>query len=608
MRKQQIERINVAFLSTYPPRACGLATFTEDLVREIDKIAPLYNPFVNTSIIAISDDTYIYDNKVIKEIDQFNKKDYLDLSKYLNNSEIDLLVIQHEYGIFGGESGEYLLDLIYNLSIPFTTVLHTVLTNPSEKQRHILREIGKYSEKVVTMAKNTIDLLTNIYEIEENKIVHIPHGVPYVYYGDREELKKELGLEGKIVISTFGLIGPGKGLEYGIEAVAKLKDEFPNVVYLILGRTHPGIIRNEGESYREKLLKMVEGLGVKENVIFVNKYLTKEEILKYLQASDIYMTPYLNKEQAVSGTLSYALACGRVIVSTAYRYAEELLADGRGILVDFRDSDGIYMAIRDVLRDEERRKEMEKKAFEYGKGMWWNVVAERYIEMFYEVVLGKDEEVRGWKKWSFSTPRVDHLFRLTDDTGILQHSKFSVPDPRFGYTTDDNSRALIVATMLYKQYREERYLELIYKYSSFILNAQTYKGNFRNFMSYDRKFLEEEGSEDCFGRVVWSLGVGIATKEVPLGVRNLYKELLSRSLKYIEELRSPRSKAYTILGLYYANKDISLSSLGLTEYIDWLAKSLVRQFRENSDTDWRWFEDIMAYSNAILPLFPFGCI
>jgi len=406
MRKQQIERINVAFLSTYPPRACGLATFTEDLVREIDKIAPLYNPFVNTSIIAISDDTYIYDNKVIKEIDQFNKKDYLDLSKYLNNSEIDLLVIQHEYGIFGGESGEYLLDLIYNLSIPFTTVLHTVLTNPSEKQRHILREIGKYSEKVVTMAKNTIDLLTNIYEIEENKIVHIPHGVPYVYYGDREELKKELGLEGKIVISTFGLIGPGKGLEYGIEAVAKLKDEFPNVVYLILGRTHPGIIRNEGESYREKLLKMVEGLGVKENVIFVNKYLTKEEILKYLQASDIYMTPYLNKEQAVSGTLSYALACGRVIVSTAYRYAEELLADGRGILVDFRDSDGIYMAIRDVLRDEERRKEMEKKAFEYGKGMWWNVVAERYIEMFYEVVLGKDEEVRGWKKWSFSTPEL----------------------------------------------------------------------------------------------------------------------------------------------------------------------------------------------------------
>ena len=406
MRKQQVERINVAFLSTYPPRACGLATFTEDLVKEIDKITPLYTPFVNTSIIAISDDTYIYDNKVIKEIDQFNKKDYLDLSKYLNNSDIDLLVIQHEYGIFGGESGEYLLDLIYNLSIPFITVLHTVLINPNEKQKYILREIGKYSEKVVTMAKNTIDLLTNIYEIEENKIVYIPHGVPYVYYGDREELKKELGLEGKIVISTFGLIGPGKGLEYGIEAIAKLKNEFPNVVYLILGRTHPGIIRNEGESYREKLLKWVEDLGVKENVIFVNKYLTKEEILKYLQASDIYMTPYLNKEQAVSGTLSYALACGRVIVSTAYRYAEELLADGRGILVDFRDSDGIYKAIRDVLKDEERRKEIEKKAFEYGKGMWWNVVAERYIEMFYEVVLGKDEEIRGWKKWSFSTPEL----------------------------------------------------------------------------------------------------------------------------------------------------------------------------------------------------------
>lgn len=221
-----------------------------------------------------------------------------------------------------------------------------------------------------------------------------------------KNLKKELGLEGKIVVSTFGLIGPGKGLEYGIEAIAKLKNEFPNIVYLILGRTHPGIVKNEGESYREKLLRMVEDLGVKENVLFVNRYLTQEEILKYLQASDIYMTPYLNREQAVSGTLSYALSCGRVIVSTAYRYAEELLADGRGILVDFRDSEGIYRAIRDVLKNEEKRKEIERKAFKYGKSMWWNVVAEKYITLFHKVILEKNAEIGGWKKWSFSTPEL----------------------------------------------------------------------------------------------------------------------------------------------------------------------------------------------------------
>lgn len=406
MIRNYLDKINVAFLSTYPPRACGLATFTEDLIKEIDKIAPLYNPYVDTSVIAVSDDEYTYDNKVIKEISQFNKADYFELAQYLNDSDIDLLVIQHEYGIFGGESGEYLLDLIYHLEIPFITVLHTVLINPNDKQKYVLKEIGKYSARVVTMAKNTIELLENIYDIDRRKIMHIPHGVPYIYYGERENLKKELGLEGKIVVSTFGLIGPGKGLEYGIEAIAKLKNEFPNIVYLILGRTHPGIVKNEGESYREKLLRMVEDLGVKENVLFVNRYLTQEEILKYLQASDIYMTPYLNREQAVSGTLSYALSCGRVIVSTAYRYAEELLADGRGILVDFRDSEGIYRAIRDVLKNEEKRKEIERKAFKYGKSMWWNVVAEKYITLFHKVILEKNAEIGGWKKWSFSTPEL----------------------------------------------------------------------------------------------------------------------------------------------------------------------------------------------------------
>lgn len=404
---QKFETINVSFLSSYPPRACGIATFTEDLVKEIDKIASLYNPLVNTSVIAISDDLYIYDNKVIKEIDQFDKGSYKKLAKYLNDSDIELLIIQHEYGIFGGESGEFLLDLIYNLEIPVISVLHTVLINPNERQRYILKELGRYSARVVTMAKNTIELLKNIYGIDERKIVHIPHGVPYTNYGDRETLKKELGVEGKIVVSTFGLIGPGKGLEYGIEAIAKLKTEFPNILYLILGRTHPGIIKNEGESYREKLLSLVEELKVKNNVVFVNRYLTQEEILKYLQASDIYLTPYLNREQAVSGTLSYALSCGRVIVSTAYRYAEELLADGRGILIDFKDANGIYEGIREILKNESKKREIERKAFEYGKNMWWNVVAEKYIKLFIEVI--KETRVahyRGWEEWNFSTPEL----------------------------------------------------------------------------------------------------------------------------------------------------------------------------------------------------------
>lgn len=401
--------INVAFLSTYPPRVCGIATFTEDLVSEIDKIAPLYNPFVNTNVIAISDDIYLYNEKVIKELKQFEKESYFDVAQFINDSEIDLLVIQHEYGIYGGEYGEYLNCLVDNIKKPFIVVLHTVLLNPTDKQKYIVNYLGSKAVKVVTMAKNTIELLVNIYGIPEEKIVHIPHGVPINTQVDREKLKKEFGLEGRFVISTFGLIGPGKGIEYAIEALSKVKDEIPNIMYLILGRTHPGIIKHSGESYRDKLMNMVKEYNLENHVMFVNRYLTLDEILKYLQLSDIYITPYLSKEQAVSGTLSYALASGKVIISTSYRYAEELLADGRGILVDFRDSDAIAKAIKEIYYNKDLRESIEKKAFEYGKNMWWNVVAERYIKLFDEIVNKKIETFsgRGWKKWNLFAPEMN---------------------------------------------------------------------------------------------------------------------------------------------------------------------------------------------------------
>jgi glycosyltransferase involved in cell wall biosynthesis len=319
------------------------------------------------------------------------------------------LVIQHEYGIYGGEYGEYLHYLVDNIKKPFIVVLHTVLLNPTDKQKYIVNYLGSKAVKVVTMAKNTIELLVNIYGIPEEKIVHIPHGVPINTQVDREKLKKEFGLEGRFVISTFGLIGPGKGIEYAIEAISKVKDEIPNIMYLILGRTHPGIVKHSGESYRNKLMNMVKEYNLENHVMFVNRYLTLDEILKYLQLSDVYITPYLSKEQAVSGTLSYALASGKVIISTSYRYAEELLADGRGILVDFRDSDAIAKAIKEVYYNKDLRESIEKKAFEYGKNMWWNVVAERYIKLFDEIVNKKIETFsgRGWKKWNLFAPEMN---------------------------------------------------------------------------------------------------------------------------------------------------------------------------------------------------------
>ena len=383
-----LERLmNIAFLSTYPSRECGLATFTQDLVREIDK-----NGFGNRpKVIAISDNNnYDYSSRVIMEISQHDKESYLKTADAINNSNIELLVIEHEYGIFGGESGEFILDFIDRLHIPFVTTLHTVIPNPSEKQKEILKRLGEKSSKIITMAQNTKPILEKVYSIIPLKVKVIHHGVPYKALDSREKLKKKYGLSGRNVISTFGLISPGKGIEYGIEAIAKVAKSYKDIVYLILGQTHPCIKKEYGEIYREKLISMVKKLGIENNVWFIDKYLTKEEIIQYLQLSDIYMTPYLGKDQAVSGTLAYAVGYGRVIVSTPYSYAREMLSDGRGLLAEFSDSDSLARNIKYVLSNPEAKREMEKRTLSIGKTMMWENVSKQYIDLFIEV-LNKDK-------------------------------------------------------------------------------------------------------------------------------------------------------------------------------------------------------------------------
>jgi len=380
---------NIAFLSTYPPRECGLATFTEDLIKELDNVRLLKKP----SVIAISNDSYSYDDRVIMEIQQFDRESYVNAANAINNSDIELLVLEHEYGIFGGEAGEYILDFIDNLKIPLITTLHTVLPNPMKKQKEVLRAIGKKSARVVTMAKNTVPILENIYDIPASKTEVIHHGVPYRIVESREKLKEKYGFSGRNVISTFGLLSPGKGLEYGIEAIAKVVKKYGNVIYLILGQTHPVVKREHGEAYREMLVDLVDRLGIKDHVIFVDKYLTKEEIITYLQMSDIYMTPYLGKDQAVSGTLAYAVGYGRVIVSTPYSYAREMLAEGRGLLAEFRDADSLAEKILYVLDNPKAKKEMEKRTLSVGMTMMWSNVANQYTKLFIDTL--ENEKSRG---------------------------------------------------------------------------------------------------------------------------------------------------------------------------------------------------------------------
>jgi len=375
---------NVAFLSTYPSRECGLATFTQDLARELDKVGLFNKP----RVIAVSDKEYVYSGRVVMELLQHDRESYIHTAETINNSNIELLVIEHEYGIFGGEAGEYILDLADNLQIPFVTTLHTVLPNPSAKQKEILRRLGEKSAKVVIMAKNTRPVLESVYEIDLSKIEVIHHGVPYRILESREKLKEKHGLSGRQVVSTFGLLGPGKGLEYGIEAIAKVAKEHRDIVYLILGQTHPSVKRESGEAYRERLMEMVDSLGIGEHVRFVNKYLSKDEIIQYLQMSDIYMTPYPGRDQAVSGTLAYAVGYGRVIVSTPYSYAKEMLSEGRGLLAEFNDADSLAKHIRYVLNNPEAKKEMERRILSVGRTMMWDHVANHYTKLFIDIIEG----------------------------------------------------------------------------------------------------------------------------------------------------------------------------------------------------------------------------
>lgn len=377
---------NIVFLSTYSPRQCGIATFTEDLVKNLKAEYPL-NSY---KIAAINDKYYEYGNEVLLTLNQFKKSDYIMSAKKLNESNTDLVVIEHEYGIYGGSAGDYLLDFINNLKIPFVTTLHTILSNPDEKQKEIVHELGVKSQKLIIMSKNSENILESVYNIPKGKIKLIHHGVPDLTVDSRKNLKKKFGYEKNSIISTFGLISPGKGIEYAIESMGKVAKKHPEAIYLILGKTHPCIQEKYGETYRDNLKDIVKSLSIENNVTFINKYLTKQEIVDYLAMSDIYMTPYLGEEQSVSGTLAYAVGYGKAIVSTPYRYAREMLKNRRGVLAEFKNSDSLYNSIEYLLDNPERRLYMEKNMLNLGKNMRWPKITEKYNDLFNEIIKNNE--------------------------------------------------------------------------------------------------------------------------------------------------------------------------------------------------------------------------
>lgn len=601
------KKFGVAFISSYIPRQCGIATFTNDLATSFKNISNGTELLVNVAALNDIPEGYKYPQDVKFEIKDKSINDFKEAAYYLNLSNKDVINIQHEFGLYGGEAGSHILYLLENIKKPVVTTLHTVLDKPNEDQLKVIQEINRYSSYIVVQSERAVKMLTDIYAVPAEKIKFIPHGAHDVPFLDTTYYKDKFQLAEKKVLLTFGLLSPGKGVEDVINALAKVVETNPDTTYIILGATHPNVKKQYGESYRNSLENLVRKHGLENNVIFINRFVDTEELLEFLLMSDIYISPYHNMEQIVSGTLTYALASGKAVISTPYWYAEELLQDGKGILYKPQDVDSLANAITDLLNDENKRNRMRKNAYEAGRQMIWPEVAKKYLEVFqkaaaeYTIVFSDLVQSPKYKLMP-SLPEVNlsHLVNITDTTGILQHSVYSIPNRNEGYCIDDNCRALLVVIMNKYLFHDPAADSLIYTYLSFIHYAyNSEKGLFRNFMSYDRKWLDETGSEDSNGRTLFVLGYMIKN-----AVNNshlaLCKMLFDATIKNMGKFQSLRAVSHIIMGCIFYLQKFS-GAREVKKICDKLLERLNDAYVKNSVEDWRWFEEYLTYDNARMP-------
>ncbi len=599
---------NVAFIGDYLPRQCGIATFTSDLYTS-------YDSFIrdsNAIVVSVNDtkEGYDYPSEVRYDFYQHDQDAYRKAAEFLNSKDTDVVCLQHEYGIFGGPAGSYILTLLRNLTMPVVTTFHTILKSPNEEQLLVLKSIADLSSRVICMSEKGRDFLINIYEVPAEKIDLIPHGIPDMSFVDPHFYKDKFGMEGKQTLLTFGLLSPNKGIENVIRALPKIVEKCPNAVYMVLGATHPHLIRHEGEAYRDSLKKLAADCGVRDNVRFYNQFVELEDLMEYLGAADIYITPYLNPAQITSGTLSYAFGCGKAVVSTPYWHAEELLADGRGVLVPFGDEQAIANEVVNLLVDEPARHAMRKKAYMMGRSMIWEQTIQEYAHSFAKARRERMGKINsqtpytmggnGSAAFKLPTLRLDHLYRLTDSTGIVQHARHHLPFYEEGYCTDDNARALILTIMLKEDGIVERKLsQASDNYCAFINHAYSEEHRrFRNFMSYNRQWLEEVGSDDSTGRTIWALGVCIG-RATDLNSITWAMGLFESVLPSISQMASPRAWAFSLLGIYEYQKKFNDDRLAKNIQRQLLDKLMFR-YTETATEDWPWFENSLTYDNAVL--------
>jgi len=601
---------SVAVIGNYSPRQCGIATFTTDLVEGLSAEAP--DIFNWAAAMNDKPGGYAYPSKVRFEINQNKLSDYSTAAQFINISQTDIVSVQHEFGIFGGPAGSHLLTLLGNLRMPVVTTLHTVLKNPAPEYRDVMCKLVDLSDKLVVMSHKACDFLKDIYGVPEDKIVFIHHGIPDTPFIDPSFNKDKFGVEGKKVLLTFGLLSQNKGIETVLRALPAVIQKHPDVVYIVLGATHPQILASQGDAYRIMLQQLVHKLGIGEHVIFQNRFVEIKELCEFLGIADIYVTPYQDEAQITSGTLAYAMGTGKAVISTPYWYATEMLAEERGRIVPFNDPDAMAGQITALLNNDVERHAMRKKAYMFSREAVWKEVARQYLQLFREVQLNRTrsprprhsyvENIKAITHFELPEIKLDHLKAFTDDTGILQHATYTIPDRSHGYCTDDNARALLVAAMGQKHLPTNGWgLDtLCGHYLGFLLDAfNEEKGRFRNFMTYSRQWMEEIGSEDAHGRALWSLGKAVAFLH-NAGHLAMSTTLFSKALQAVEDFYSPRAIAFSLVGMH-AYLDKFSGDSDVRRIRDLLAVRLFDQFKNNATDDWPWLENALNYANGKLP-------
>lgn len=605
MNTSEIRKI--AFVGDYLPRKCGIATFTHDMYASVSSLFPDAECFV----VPVNDrpEGYDYPPEIRFEIDEPDLESYRRAADFLNFANTDVVCLQHEYGIYGGAAGSHVLGLLRDLRMPVVTTCHTLLREPDADQRRVLTDLAALSARVVVMTERARAFLQEIYGVPEAKIDLIAHGIPDIPFVDPSPYKEQFGVGGRLVALTFGLLSPNKGIEHMLQAVPAILESFPNFVYLVLGATHPALVRDQGERYRLSLERLARDLGIGKHVIFYNRFVELNELTEFIRAADVYVTPYLDPAQITSGTLAYSFGCGKAIVSTPYWHATELLADGRGVLVPFADARALAREISGLLRDEPRRTAMCEQAYRLGRAMIWEQSAGRYMESFQRTRLGRQEQpvkplaVRTLAEQQAELPdwRLDHLVRLTDATGMFQHATYTIPNFAEGYCLDDNARALLLTVLLEELGQGGVQVQrLATTYAAFLQAAFDHdRKRFRNFLSFDRRWLEAVGSEDAHGRALWALGTCVGRSRRP-GLPSWGAAHFERALPALLETTSPRTWAFGLLGIREYLRRLGGDRLA-AQVRDTLTARLVELYDRTATADWPWFEEILSYDNARLP-------